>query len=169
MDRHDIRAAHHFFEPDPLDLEPGGRLGGQIGIMHDDLHAEPLGAGHDVPADIARAQNAESSVVELHALELLLFPFAGLHRGGGLGNVPSERNHQRDRVFRGRNVVALGCVDDDHTVFGGGLDVDVVDADAGAAHDPKVLRSGEHIFRDLGVGTDDQPVYVGNQAQQFVR
>ena len=71
-------------------------------------------------------------VIKLHALELLLLPKPGLHRGGGLGNMSREGNHQSDRVFRGRDVVAFGRVHDDDAVLGRRADVDVVDPDSGA-------------------------------------
>jgi len=51
-------------------------------------------------------------------------------------------------------------------VVGGGVDVDVVDADAGPADDDEVRRRGQHLLGDFGARTDDQRVGVGDGVKQ---
>ncbi len=58
-------------------------------------------------------------------------------------DVARQRQHQADRVLRGGDGVALGGVDDDDAALGRRLDVDVVDADAGAADDQQLGRGLE--------------------------
>ena len=169
VDGHDVGAAHHLVELDALDLEARGGLFRQIGIVDDHLHAEALGPGHDEAADVARPEDAEGPVVELHPLKLLLLPLSGLHRGRGLRDVPREGDDQRDRVLRRRDVVAFGRVDDDDAVLGRRVDVDVVHTDPGATDDPEVLRGGEHVARHLRARADGQAVDVGDQLEQRVR
>src|SRR5581483_9957302 len=59
-------------------------------------------------------------------------------------------HHQRDGVLGGGDGVAVGRVHDDHALGGGGLDVDVVDADAGAAHHLEAVGGSKHLLRHLG-------------------
>jgi len=104
----------------------------------------------------------------MRAEQLLLFPETLLHGRGRLGNMTRERNDQRDRVFGGRDVVAFGRVHDDDTAFGGGGDIDIVDADAGATHDAKVLGGREDLGGHLRVRANDEAVRVLDQLEEFV-
>ena len=89
----------------------------------------------DDRADIAAADDAERLVEELDAHEAVLLPLAGMGRGVGFGDLAGERHHQRDRMLGGGDGIAEGRVHDDDAARGGGRDVDIVDADAGAADD----------------------------------
>lgn len=71
-------------------------------------------------------------------------------------------------MFRRGDRVAAGGVHDDDTVFGGGLDIDVVDADSGAADDLEVLGGLEDLGGDLGLAADDQAVELGDDLDQFI-
>ena len=51
----------------------------------------------------------------------------------------------------------------------GGLDVDVVEADAGAADDEQVGAGGEHLVGDRRRRADDQGVGAGDGLEQLVR
>jgi len=71
-------------------------------------------------------------------------------------------------VFGGRPDVAVGGVRDDDAVFGGGVDVDVVDADAGTADDDEVGCGREHRFGHFGARANDERVGVRNRLQKPV-
>ena len=49
---------------------------------------------------------------------------------------------------------------------GGGLEVDIVDADPGAGDDAQVGRGGEDLFGDLGLAADDERVGVAHGVEQ---
>jgi hypothetical protein len=76
----------------------------------------------------------------------------------GLGNVAGLRQQQRHRVLGGRDDVRLRGVDHHHAAGRGGVDVDVVEPDPGAADDDQVGSGGEHIGRHLCRRSDDQGV-----------
>jgi hypothetical protein len=84
------------------------------------------------------------------------------------GDPASARKGHRNRVFGRRADVAFWCICDDHAVVGGGLDVDVVDADARAADDDEIFGGFEDRLVDIGARADDQCVGVGDRIEQFV-
>jgi hypothetical protein len=62
----------------------------------------------------------------------------------GLRDLAGEREHHRDGVLGGGDGVAEGRVHHHDAARGGGGDVDVVDADAGAADDLEPRRGVQH-------------------------
>ena len=65
--------------------------------------------------------------------ELRALPRPRDERRVRLRDVAGQREQQRERVLGGGDDVGLRRVGDDDAALGGGGDVDVVDADAGAA------------------------------------
>ena len=128
-----------------LDAQLAVALGAHERVVGDDAHAEAAGAGGDELADAAEPEHAEHLLVDLDAAELRALPLARGQRAVRLRDVAREREHQRHGVLRGRDDVRLRRVGDDDAALGGRLDVDVVDADAGAADHLQVVgaaRSG---------------------------
>ena len=105
---------------------------------------------------------------EFDAHEAVLFPLAGVGRGVRGGDFAGEREHQRDRVFGRRDRVAVRRVHDDDAAGGGGVDVDVVDADAGAADDFQMRRGAEQVGGDFRRRADRQAVIAADDRFQFV-
>ena len=62
----------------------------------------------------------------------------------------------------------VGRVDHQHTARGGGVDVDVVQADTGARDDLELGRGGEHLGVDGGRRADQQRVGLGHGGQQLL-
>ena len=125
-----------------LGAELAEALGADEGVVGDDAHAEGAGADRDELADAAEAEHAERLALDLGAAELAALPLAGREAGVRLRDVAGEREHQRDRVLGGGDRVGLRRVGDDDALLGGGRDVDVVHADAGAADDLAGCRRG---------------------------
>ena len=71
------------------------------------------------------------------------------------------------RELGGCDGVARGGVHDDHAAFGGGIDIDVIHADAGAAHDFEQGRRGKHGGGDLSLGAYGDGVHVLHQLEDF--
>lgn len=72
----------------------------------------------------------------------------GLEGGVGLGDIARHGGEEGDGVLGGGDGVGGGGVDDEAPGLGGGLEVDVVDADPGAADDAEAAARGlEHLPR----------------------
>ena len=108
-------------------------LGADEGVVGDDAHAEPAGAGRDQLPDAAEADHRERLVGQLDAAEAAALPAPVDQRRVGLRDVAGQRQHQRDGVLGGRQRVRLRRVADQDAARRGRLDVDVVDARAGPA------------------------------------
>jgi hypothetical protein len=135
-------------------------------IVGDDLHLQAQRPVGDDGADVAAADDAQRLVEQLHAHEAVLLPLAGAGGGGRLRNLPGQRQHHRERVLGGGDGVAIGRVHHDDAAAGGGGDIDIVDADAGAADDFQVGRGGDDLRRDLGGRTDGEPIIGGDGGEQ---
>ncbi len=63
--------------------------------------------------------------------------------------------------------IVMRCrgVDHDDAALGGGVDVDVVDADAGAADDDEVLGRFEHFSGDFGLAAHRQGFVVRDDVE----
>ena len=158
MQRDEVGAAQQLFEPDFLDAEVERPFGGEIGIVGNHPHLQPERAVGDDRADIAATDDAERLAENLHAEKFVLLPFAGAGRGVGLGDLPGQRQHQRDGMLGGGDRIAERRVHHDDAARRRRRDVDIVDADAGAADHFQLLRPLQYFCGDLGRGADRQPV-----------
>ena len=84
-----------------------------------------------------------------------------------LRHVAGERQQQRHRVLGGGDDVRLRRVGDDDAAAGGGGDVDVVDADAGAADGLEVVGLLEQLRGQLGRRADQDAVVVADPALEL--
>ena len=92
----------------------------------------------------------------------------GLGRGVGGGQLAGEREHQGDGMLGGGDRIAERRVHHDHAARGRGRDVDIVDADAGAADHLEVGRGVEQLGGDLGRRADGEAVIVADDRLQLV-
>ena len=170
MERQEIRPCEHLVEARAVHAELAEPVGRDERVVRDDLHLEPNGTPGDLTADPPEPEHAERLVGELDPAPLRPLPPAGRQRRVGLRDVAREREQQPDRVLGGRDDVRLGRVRHDDPAPGRGVDVHVVDADAGAADDLQPRRARDHIRRDLRRGTDDQAlVTVDDLLERRVR
>src|SRR5712692_1527202 len=152
---------------DQLHLQGLGARQRQIRIVRQHAHAESRGPAGHFAADSAYPKNAEGFVVKLDPLKRLAVPLPGFHRGMGLRNVAGQRHQHGTGQLGGGDGVAAGRVHDHHAVLRGRFDIDVIDPDAGAAHDFQMRSGLDYLARDLRFGADDQGVGVGDQRQEF--
>ena len=141
-----------------------GSLAGDVRVERDHAHPEGLGPRGDERPDPAEPDQAEGLARELHALPPILVPTSGVELAVRLGDVPSLREEQRHRVLRRADRVRLRRVHDHHATARGGLDVDVVDADAGTRHHLQVGRGVEDLSGHAGRAPDHERVVPGDRA-----
>ncbi len=126
------------------------------------MHAKADGLLADDAADIAGADDTKRLAGDFDTHELRLLPLAGLGRGVCLRQLAGNGKHQRDGMFGRRDGVAERRVHDDDTAPRGGRNIDIVDADAGAADDLEVGGSGDQLFRRLGGRADGKPIIIAD-------
>ena len=146
---------------DPAEARPLRR---DVRVEGDEAHAEAAGSIGDELADPSEADDAERLVGELDALPLAALPSPVDERGVRLRDVAGLGEQQRHRVLGGRDDVRLRRVDDHHTTGGGGVEVDVVEADAGPADDEQAVGSGRAARLSTVRGrADDQRLGPGRR------
>ena len=164
----EIGAAKEIVEFDFLDAEMHRALGGEVRIVGDHLHLQPDSAVGDDRADIAAADDAEGLGENLDAEEFVLLPFSSARRCVGLGDLPRQRQHQRDGMLGGGDRIAERRVHDDDAARGGGGDIDIVDADAGAADHFQPVGLFQKLGGDLGRRADGKAVKAVDRRGELV-
>ena len=86
----------------------------------------------------------------------------------GLRDLARQRQHQRDRVLGGGDGIAERRVHHDDALGGRRRDVDIVDADAGAADHLQLGRLLQNLRRHLGGRADGEAVVVADQLGELV-
>ena len=113
-----------------FDTELAEPIGGHERVVRDDAHPQPERAMRDLAADPSQPEHAERLPRQLDSREARPIPGSGRERGVRLGDVPGEREEERDRMLGSGVDGRLGGVRDDDAAAGRRLDVDVVHADA---------------------------------------
>ena len=167
VDGDEVRLRQELVEGHQLHAELGGAGGGDVGVVREDLGVEALQAGRDQGADPAQADDADLLLEELDAGVLGALPLPVLEGGAGLRDVAGEAQDVADGQFGGGDDVRGRRVDHHDAGLGGGLDVDVVQADAGAGDDLEVLGGGDGLGVQLGGGADQDRVDVGDRGEQL--
>ena len=122
----------------------------------------------DELADPPEADHAERLAVQLVAGEPRPRPIAPDQRGVRLGDVPAQGERQGERVLGGRDRVRLGGVDDHDAALGGRVDVDVVDAGAGAADHLQPRAALDQVRGQRGLRADHDPVELADSLAQLL-
>ncbi len=149
----------------PMSLARSGDRNGSKAI---DLRAQAERAvGHD-RADVAATDDTEHLAGDLDAHEAVLLPLAGLGRSVGLRDLAGERQHQGDGVLGGRDRIAERRVHHDDALGRGGGDLDIVDADAGAADHLEVGGLLEDFCGGLGRRADGEAVVIADDLGELV-
>ena len=156
-----------FVERQQFDAELRGAGGRHVRVVGHDVRAErgePLG---DELPDPAEPHHADGLAVDLGARERRPLPGVFAQRRVGRRDLARGGQHQRQRVLGGAVDVRRRRVDHQHAAGGGGVDVDVVQADTCARDDLQFGRGGQHLGVDGGRGADQQRVGLGHGGQQL--
>ena len=159
---------------EPVDLDGLGAEGADAldrdeRVVGDDVHLEGEGATGHLGADGAEPDEAEGAAAKLGAHEVAPAPLAAAQGAVGAGDVAGEGHEQGERVLGGGDGVAARRVHDDDAALGGGLEVDVVHAGAGAGDDLEASGVGEGVGRDRGLAAHDEGLVAGERFPQFAR
>ena len=169
VDRDEVRLDQESLEVGhQLDAQRLGPFLRHVRVVGHEAHAEGLRPLGNHGTDPPQAHHAKRLAVQLDPQEPLPLPPARLDAGVRLGDVAGLGQEQGDGVLGGRQDVGLGRVDHRDAAAGGGVEVHVVQADPGPAHDAKVLGPLQHLTGDLGLGPADQRVVRADGPGQSV-
>src|SRR6266511_5196185 len=157
------RRVDAFLGLEALDPELAKALGRDERVIGDDAHAEARRAACDLLADAAEAEHTQGLVGELDAPPRLALPAPLLQSRVRLGNVARHRHQQADGVLGGRDDRRLRSVRDDDPAARGGVDVDIVDPDAGAADHLQPLAALDHFRGQLRGRADHDRVVAADR------
>ena len=148
------------------DAELAGPVDAHVRVVGEEAHPEGGCPLRDEDADPAEPDDRQRLVVQLDALPPGAVPRPRLEVGVGLGDVAGLRQQQGDGVLGGRQDVRLGGVHDHDAPAGGGVDVDVVEADAGSSDHDQVAAGLEDVLVDLGGASDHEGGDPGHGVEQ---
>ena len=136
--------------------------------MRDDAHLEGARALGHARADAPEANHAERVPGQLDALQPAALPAPLAQRGMALRHVARDREQHREGVLDGGHGVGQRRVDDDDAARRRRLEVDVVDADAGAANHLELRGGLDHARGHLGLAAHDDAGHLGDGLDEFV-
>ena len=168
MQRQIVGRRADFVERQQLDAEAGRHLRRDVRIVRDHAHAERARAPRHFLADPSEAGDAEDLAAKLGSDEFLLFPLPFLHRAVGRGHRSCQREHEGAGMLSDADAVRSRRIDDEDPARAGGVDVDVVDAGAGARDDAQTRRGIEQPRVDSGGAAHEQRVRVRKICRQRV-
>ena len=160
MDGDEIGLFEQVVELPEFYIQALGQVLRHEGVVGEDPHLESIGSAGHLGAYLAQPDNPQRFASKLGADEPFPGPFAGLEGRVGLGDVPGQRKHQRHGVLSGGYDVGGRRVDDNHASLCCGINVDVVNADTGAANNLQVRSRFQSLSRDLRLATDDKGVVL---------
>ncbi len=164
----EIGAFQKVFKLDLFDAHLVGLLFAEEGVERNHLHFQPPGAITDDAANVAGPDHAQRLAGEFGAHEPGLFPLARMCGGRCFGDLAGHGEHHRDGMFGGGDHVAVRRVHHDHTLFGGGLLVDVVGSDACPPDDLEIGRVFQDRGRDAGGRADGKAIILADDLGQPV-
>ena len=133
VDGEDVGAAEHRLQVREPHAEVAGAALRDERIVHEDAPCRRrLQARGHPRAHLAEAEHARGLPEELGAVDGAI-PLEALERVVGQRDLADQRQQHAHGVLGRRDHVAVGGVDDHHALARAGVDVDVVDADAGPA------------------------------------
>ena len=163
----EVGPGQQLVERQQFDAELRGARRRHVRVVGHHVRAErgqPLG---DQLPDPAQPHHTDGLAVDLGAGERRPLPGAFTQRRVGGRDLPRRGQHQRHRVLGGAVDIRRGRVDHQHAARGGGVDVDVVQADAGAGDDLELGRGGQHLGVHGGRRAHQQRVGLGHGGQQL--
>ena len=148
--------------------KPGEPFVADVRIVADELHAKGTGATGDLAADAPDTDNAERLAHEFGAEEVGAFPAPLVHRLLGARQVAHEADHHAEEQLGHGDRIAGRRIDDGDAERCRGVDVHVVDAHAGAAHDAQSAGGPEQGAGDLRCAAADDRVVESDALEQGV-
>ena len=167
VDGHKVGAGHEFVERHEFHpkLRRAGRVG--VGVVGDDGGFKGREALRKQLADVAEPNDADGLAEDFHAAEGRAFPFAVAECFVRSGDLPGGGEKKGNGVFAGGVDIGGGCVGHHDSAFGGGINVNVVKADACAANDLQFRCCRQHFGVNGGGGSYEEGIGLLDGGEEF--
>ena len=142
------------------------QLGNHVVELH--LHAHGLGQYGHLGADIAVTHQTQGLAPDFIAVLGRLEPAAAVGRGVLLGNAAHQVDGMGNHQFRHGTGIGIGGIEYRDTTLQGSIEVYLVGTDTETTHADQLLRCLEHLFGELGAGTDANEMGVLDLVCQVV-
>ncbi|MND93617.1 hypothetical protein D3C80_858090 [compost metagenome] len=137
-------------------------------VVEDDPHPQVLGQDRQLRADGAIADDAQGLAAQLARTSRRLVPLALVHGRRLVGHVAHQDDGQADGQFDHRAGVGIGGVEDGHAMFVGGLQIDLIGADAEGGDGQQAVGVLQHALADIGLGANAQNMDALDRLDQVV-
>ncbi|MNJ46667.1 hypothetical protein D3C77_418020 [compost metagenome] len=144
----DVRHVEQLHQVRHLDGVAQGEL--VLDVVVVDLHADHLGDDAKLGADVAVAYDAELLAAGFHRAVGELLPDAAMALGVLLGDAAQQQQYLPEHQFGHGAGVGEGGVEDGNAAYVGGIQRDLVGADAEAADGDQLAGGIQHLLGDLG-------------------
>ena len=168
MQADEIGICQQLVQIDLLDTCLTRMFRGHKRVKSDHLHAQPAGAVGNDAANISAADQPQRLAGDLGPQKAGFFPFAGLCRCICQRYLAGQGQHHGDGMFGCRHRIAVRRIHHHDTTRRCRGDIDIIDTNAGPAHNLQLCRGGQQIAGHLGGGPDGQPVIITNDRSDFV-
>ena len=142
---------------------------GNIRIVTNGGHFHSLHTFGDTAADTADADDAKGFALYLNAVKGFAVPFAFLNGLMGLRNVTSHSHHHSNGVLGSCHGVAFRGVEYDDAFSGSGRNIDVVNANAGAADNLQASGGFDNLLGYLGHAAGYQTIVIVDNLNKLLR
>ena len=142
---------------------------GNIRVIADSGHFHSLHTFGNAAADTANADDAKGFALHLNAVKGFAVPFAFLNRLMGLRNVTSHSHHHSNSVLGSSHGVAFRGVEYDNAFSGSGGDINVINANTGAADNLQTGGGFDNLFSYLGHAAGYQAIVIVNNLDKLLR
>ena len=164
-----VRFREQGVEIDELDADLVCAFFSDVWVVTDDVHFKRLHALGHTATDTTNTDDAQRASLQLNAREALAVPLAFLDGLVRLWNVAGDSEHHADGMLNGCDGVAFRCIADDDAASSRCRNVDVVNADAGAADNLEIVRSGDDFFSHLRLAAGDKAIVLADAGEEFFR
>ena len=168
VQRDEIGTAQQIVELDLFDAHILGALRREEGVIGNHLHPQADGTVGDDRADIAGPDDAQDLAGDFDAHEAVLFPLAGARGGVRFGDLPRQRQHQRNGMLGRRDGIAEGRVHHDDALLRRRRNVDIVDPDTGTADHLELGRRRDDLLGDLAGRPNGKTIILADDFEQLV-
>jgi hypothetical protein len=148
----------------------GGIAQRQLGhhVVEEHLHAQGFGEDRELGADRAVTDDAQLLAADFEGVGRRLDPAATVAGGVLLGDAAQQQDGLCQHQFGYRAGVGVRRVEHGNAALAGGVQVNLVGADAEAADGDQTLGAVEHLGGQLGARADADKMRVGDLFFQLV-